>query len=334
MMKIGSIALDNMTVLAPLAGATHLPFRLLARQAGCALVCSEMISANGLVRKSEKTKQLLDSRPEEKPLSVQIFGTDPSVMADAASIVESSGADILDINLGCPVKKVIKTGAGVALMKTPEKVEAILKSVRQAINIPLTVKMRTGWDKSGDQARKIADIAQACGVNAVTLHPRTAGQGFGGEASWTLIAEIKNRISIPVIGNGDIVKPEDALKMQHQTGCDAVMIGRAAMGNPWIFSRVLALIRGDNAAVPDMSQRTEVIIKYVKDMVAYFGERRGCQILRSHLGWFVKGLPYSSKFRDSIKHISSQDEAVKRVRDYSDFLQNLSYKSEFPFTLK
>ena len=334
MMKIGSIALDNMTVLAPLAGVTHLPFRLLARQAGCALVCSEMISANGLVRKSEKTKRLLDSRPEEKPLSVQIFGTDPSVMADAAAIVESSGADILDINLGCPVKKVIKTGAGAALMKTPEKVEAILKSVRKAIKIPLTVKMRTGWDNSGDQARKIADIAEACGVNAVTLHPRTAGQGFGGKASWPLIAEIKNRIFIPVIGNGDIAKPEDALKMQNQTGCDAVMIGRAAMGNPWIFSRVLALIRGDNVYAPDMSQRTEVIIKYVKDMVVYFGERRGCQLLRSRLGWFVKGLPYSSKFRDSIKHISSQDEAVKRVREYRDFFQNNSYESGLPFTLK
>ncbi|MFH2219997.1 MAG: tRNA dihydrouridine synthase DusB [Pseudomonadota bacterium] len=322
-MKIGSIVLDNITVLAPLAGITNLPFRRLAKKAGCALVCSEMISANGLVRKSGRTYRLLESRPDEKPLSVQIFGTDPSIMSDAAVMVQNSGADIIDINLGCPVKKVIKTGAGAALMKTPEKVEAILRSVRRAVNIPMTIKIRTGWDSSGSQALKIADIAQDCGVNAITLHPRTAGQGFGGNAYWPLIAEVKKRVSIVVIGNGDVVSPEDALKMQHETGCDAVMIGRAAMGNPWIFSQVLALVRGEDALSPSLAERFDVMIKYVRDFVNHFGEQRGCQILRGHLGWFVRGLPCSSKFRNAIKHIPSEEDAVKHIEEYRDFLQNV-----------
>jgi len=319
-MKIGSIELDNFTILAPLAGITNLPFRLLARKAGCALVCSEMVSANGLVYKSQKTRQLLDSRPEEKPLSAQIFGSDPSIMADAAAMVESSGADIVDINLGCPVKKVLKTGSGAALMTTPEKVEEILRAIRKSVQIPLTIKLRTGWNKSGEQAFKIAEIAEASGVDAIVLHPRTVGQGFGGKADWSRIAELKKRVSIPVIGNGDIVRPEDALKMQHQTGCDAVMIGRAAIGNPWIFSQVLALVRGDAISPPDIPHRFEVMIRYLKDSVIHFGEQRACRMMRSDLGWFVKGLRYSSRFRDSIKQVSSENEAITLIKEYRNFL--------------
>jgi len=319
-MKIGSITLDNITVLAPLAGITNLPFRLLAKEAGCALVCSEMISSNGLVYKSVKTHELLDSRPEEKPLSVQIFGSDPSIMAEAAAMVEASGADILDINLGCAVKKVLKTGSGAALMKEPQKVEAILQAVRKTVKIPLTIKMRTGWDKSGAQAHKIAKIAQACGVDAITMHPRTGAQGFGGKSDWSLIAAIKNMVSIPVIGNGDIVMPEDALRMQTETGCDAVMIGRAAIGNPWIFPQVLALITGDEICSPDLSEHFEVITKYLKSSVRCFGEQRACRMMRSKLGWFVKGLRYSSRFRQSIKRISTEEEALSLIKEYRNLL--------------
>ena len=218
-MKIGSVVLDNITILAPLAGITNLPFRLLAKASGCGLVCSEMISASGLVHRSPKTHELLESRIEEKPLSVQIFGSDPYIMAEAAAMVEDSGADILDINLGCAVKKVLKTGSGAALMKTPNKVEKIFLAVRRSISIPLTVKMRAGWDKSGGEAFAIAKVAEAGGVDGITVHPRLATQGFGGKADWSLIAAIKNSVSIPVIGNGDIVTPEDVFAMKKETGC-------------------------------------------------------------------------------------------------------------------
>ncbi len=321
-MRIGSVELDNITVLAPLAGITNLPFRLLAKEAGCALVCSEMVSANGLIHGSKKSYELLASRPEEKPLSVQIFGSDPTIMAEAAVQVAASGADIIDINLGCPVKKVLKAGAGVALMQTPAKVKAIIQAVRKAVSIPVTIKMRTGWDASGSQALRIAEIAQDNGVDAVTLHPRTAAQGFGGKADWSLIATVKKHVSIPVIGNGDIVEIEDAIKMQAETGCDAVMIGRAAIGQPWIFSQVLALLKGDEASTPELAQRFEVMTRYLQDSITFFGEKRACRILRSHLGWFVKGLPFSSRFRESLTQISSQDEALTLINAYKEKLRS------------
>ena len=254
-MQIGSLCLENNIILAPLAGISNLPFRLLAKEAGCGLVYSEMISAYGLVRQSKKTKQLLDSLPEEKPLAAQIFGSDPAMMAEAAKIVEANGADILDINFGCSVKKIIKTGSGAALMKRPDLSEAVLKNVRKAVSLPLTIKMRTGWDKSGEQALNLAQIAEACGIDGIAVHPRTATQGFSGHADWSIIAAVKTRVSIPVIGNGDIFSTEDAIKMQAETGCDAVMIGRKAIGYPWIFSQILAQMRGEKIPSFSLEQR-------------------------------------------------------------------------------
>jgi tRNA-dihydrouridine synthase B len=327
-MKIGSVVLDNITILAPLAGITHLPFRLLAKASGCGLVCSEMISANGLVHRSLKTHEMLNSRIEEKPLSIQIFGSDPSIMAEAAVMVEDSGADILDINLGCAVKKVLKTGSGAALMKTADKAEKIFLAVRKAISIPLTVKMRAGWDKSGCEAFAIAKVAEASGVDGIAVHPRLATQGFGGIADWSLIAAIKNCVSIPVIGNGDVVMPEDVLTMQKETGCDAVMIGRAAIGNPWLFSQVTSLMNGKERTSPDLFERFDTMTTYLNTSIECFGEKRACRMMRSHLGWFVKGLRYGSKFRDSIKKISTEKEARSLIGEYKSFLldsNNIEY---------
>ena len=321
-MQIGNLTLDSNVILAPLAGITNLPFRLLAKSSGCGLVCSEMISANGLVYQSGRTEQMIDSAPEEKPLSVQIFGSDPGIMAEAAAIVESKGADIVDINFGCSVRKVIKTGSGVALMKTPDQAIALLKAVREAIRIPLTIKIRSGWDASGREALNIARIAQDCGVDAIAVHPRTAGQHFRGLADWSIIAAVKKSVGIPVIGNGDVISARDALKMLEETGCDAVMIGRRAIGNPTIFSRVLARINGEEPARKDLSQQFDVMTHYFKASVDYIGEEAACRMMRSRLGWFTRGMRNSSKFRESIKHLSSEEEGVELIGAYRNSLLN------------
>ena len=320
-MQIGNVKLENKTILAPLAGITNLPFRLIAKEAGCALVCSEMVSAHGLVNRSRRTEQLLDSRPEEKPLSVQIFGSQPEVMAEAARLVESAGADVIDVNFGCAVRKIIKTGSGVALMRTPDTAAAVIRAVREAVAIPLTVKLRSGWNPTGDQAFEISKIAESCGVDAIAIHPRTATQGFSGHADWAIIREIKKRVAIPVIGNGDIFSAEDAIAMLAQTECDAIMIGRMAIGNPWIFSHVRARMRGETEPEVNMDQRFDIMRRYLRESVKYFGEQIACRMMRSRLCWFAKGLRNSSQFRKSINHISTQSEALQRIEAYHKALQ-------------
>jgi nifR3 family TIM-barrel protein len=313
-MQIGSLKLENDIILAPLAGITNLPFRLMAKASGCGLVCSEMVSANGLIHRSPKTLNMLASEPAEKPLSIQIFGSEPSIMADAAALVEASGADIIDINFGCSVRKVVKTGAGVALMRTPGLAEDIIKAVRASVGIPLTIKIRTGWTASAEQALRISQIAENCGVDAVSVHPRTAGQRFGGQADWAVIARLKKRLQIPVIGNGDIRQPEDADRMKAQTGCDAVMIGRRAIGFPWIFSQIKALFEGSAPRAPELAERFDLMEDYARTSVRCMGEEMACRVLRSRLCWFVKGLPHNSKFRENITRLQSEAEAVDNIR--------------------
>ena len=320
-MQIGKLKLENNIILAPLAGITNLPFRLMAKEAGCALVCSEMISAHGLVYKSGKTEKMTDSVPEEKPLSVQIFGAKPGIMAEAAAIVESGGADVLDVNFGCSVRKVLKTGSGAALMKAPQSAGVLLKAVRKAIRIPLTIKIRSGWDATGEQAVTIARIAEDCGVDAVTVHPRTAGQLFSGRADWSIIAAVKKSVSIPVIGNGDIMSGYDAVKMRAETGCDAVMIGRKAIGNPGIFSRVQACFNGEEEAAEDSSRRFDLMLRYLEVSVRYLGEEQACRMMRSRLGWFTKGMHKSSLFRESIKHLASEKEGIDLIAAYRNSLK-------------
>ena len=322
-MNIGSVKIDHPTVLAPLAGITNLPLRLLAKEAGCGLVCSEMISSNGLVHQSEKTHRLMDSTPEDRPLSVQIFGADPGIMAEAARMVADAGADIVDINFGCSVRKVIKTGSGAALMRTPGLAREVLRAVRAAVQIPVTIKIRSGWDRSGAQALEIVGIAEACGIDAVAVHPRTATQGFRGCADWEIIAAVKKQAGVPVIGNGDIQEPADALRMFEQTGCDAVMVGRAAIGNPWIFDGIRTLLENRRPYVaPGLEQRFAGMLRYLRASVSYIGEEHACRMMRSRLAWFVKGLRNSSHFRESIKQITTEAQAVDLIRRYHQSLRD------------
>ena len=320
-MNIGTLVLENPLILAPMAGITQLPFRRLAREEGCALVVTEMVSANGLVHGTKKTVELLVSHPSERPISVQIFGADPEVMKGAAQIVQSAGADLLDVNLGCSVRRVIKQRAGAALMREPGRLEAILKAIRSAVSLPLTVKMRTGWEPSGKQAIRAARIAEYCGVDAVAIHPRTAIQGFSGSADWSLIARLKDTVSVPVIGNGDIHRPEDVLRMQRETGCDGIMIGRTSIGNPWIFAQALDLIHSRPPRRPDFPKRLHTALRYIEYSVDHFGESRAVPIMRSRLGWFTKGFPHSSRFRATIARSKTRQDMVDALQAYFGYVQ-------------
>ncbi len=315
-MKIRTLEIESDIILAPMAGITNLPFRLMAKTAGCPLVCSEMISANGLVQNSKKTFQYLNSNPDEKPVSMQIFGSDPAIMAEAAQIVASKGADILDINFGCSVRKVVKNGAGAALMREPALARKILLAVRSAIKIPLTIKIRTGWHKSGVQAKEIIKIAGECGVDAVAVHPRTVSQAFGGKADWSMIRSLKQLATMPIIGNGDICTWQDALAMMKQTGCDAVMIGRAAVGQPFIFRQVRAALKENPVSEVTITHQFDMMKQYLNVSMQYLGEETAIHMMRSRLGWFSKGLPFAARFRESIKKLASKYEAIERIESY------------------
>jgi len=320
--KIGNIEMDSPTVMAPLAGVTNLPFRLMVKDMGAGLVVSEMVSANGLIYESDKTHRLMESKPQEKPLSIQLFGSDPTMMAEAARRVEETGAEMIDINCGCSVKKVLKTGSGSALMGTPKLARDIFKAVKEAISIPLTVKMRSGWDTSGDDAMLLARYAEESGVDAVAVHPRTAKQAFRGHSDWSVIKKVKEALAIPVIGNGDILTPEDAIRMFDTTGCDAVMIGRAAIGDPAIFKRTNALLSGD-IVKPTLVDHFAMMERYFTDSLDYFtDEFIACKTMRSRLGWFVKGLPDCTTFRQNAISLSTREEGLTLIRSYKEKLSD------------
>jgi tRNA-dihydrouridine synthase B len=323
-MNIGPIKLTPPTVFAPLAGISNLPLRLLAKESGCGLVCSEMVSAYGLAYGSEKTFDLLASVPEEKPLSVQIFGSDAVIMAEAARRVEAAGADIVDINFGCSVRKILKSGSGSALMREPRKAAEIIRAVRAAIRVPLTIKMRSGWEASGEQALELARMAEDCGADAVAIHPRTARQGFGGCADWSLIGRIKSDLRIPVVGNGDIVEAGDALRMMHETGCDAVMVGRAAMSTPLIFAQIEDLLAGRPPRKASTEDRIALMIRYLNASVGYLGEKRACFLMRGRLAWLAKGLPLAGQFRRSVRLLTSQAEARQCIDVYAESLRRFT----------
>jgi len=305
-LKVGPLEKECRIFLAPMAGITNLPFRAVAREFGCDLAFTEMISAMGLVRGAVKTHRYLDSTPEDRPLGVQLFGTDPGVMAEAAKIATENGADWIDINMGCPVRKVVKNGAGAALMKTPDRIRDILRAVRPVVRVPLTVKIRAGWSRGSINAPEIAAMAQDLGVDAVVVHARTADQGFSGEADWRIIGRVKETLTIPVVGNGDIRNASDALKVMNISGCDGIMVGRGALGYPWIFREIAAALAGAPApGTPTLEERRHIIGVHLKREVDYAGEKAGYFSFRKHLLWYTRGLRGGARFRHAASNLVS-----------------------------
>jgi tRNA-dihydrouridine synthase B len=312
---IGSVAITGVGVLAPLAGITDLPFRLICKEQGAALVYTEMISAEGLIRRQKGTEQITETVPAEKPVAFQLFGRRPASMADAARIICTLGADIIDINMGCPVRKVVKGGSGAALLRDVREAEVLIRAVVEAASpVPVTVKLRTGWDASDFVAADVARAAEALGVAAVAVHGRYARQGFSGRADWSAIRAVKQAVNIPVIGNGDVTCASDAKRMTEETGCDMVMVGRGALGNPWIFREINGYLSDGNLpASPSAGERGEMLMRHLKMVVARDGERHGIRVMRKHAAWYSKGLIGSPEFRRVINHVETLaafDEAV------------------------
>ncbi len=321
-LQIGALTLENRYLMAPLSGITNLPFRLIARKTGAGLVTSEMVSAAGLSRKQEKTVQYLRSAPEEKPFAVQIFGSDPEEMGAAAAIAVESGADLVDINMGCPAKKVLKTGSGGALSRNPRRIGEIVRQVRKRCPVPLTAKIRPGYSPETDLASEIALAIEDNGADAITVHPRFVAQGFSGKAQWPIITRIKGMLHIPVIGNGDVFRPEQALEMMRETGCDGVMIARGAIGNPWIFRQIVELEKGRTPSPVSFAERKAVMLEHFDLLCEYMGELRASRVMRGLLLWYTKGLPGSSRFRGAFTGIRDLATMIFAVNEFFKEIEN------------
>ncbi len=299
--------------LAPMAGYTDHPFRLLCKEGGADLVCTELVSATALHYGSQKTYTLMDWTDEERPVGCQIFGAEPDFMADAAREVVTRGCDYVDINLGCSVPKVLRTGAAAALCRDLNTLRPVLQAVVQAVNCPVTIKIRAGWDETCINAPQVAELAEECGVAAVGVHGRTSKQGFNGLADWTIIAETKRATSLPVMGSGDVVAPEDAVRMLEETGVDGVLIGRGAWGDPWLFGRTQAyLTDGTRLPPPTAGERLETLRRQCRMMVTQKGERGGLSQMRMHAGHYIKGLPGASALRGEFMKVETE-EAMERL---------------------
>ena len=308
-MKIGCVGLKNPYILAPMAGVTDLPFRLLCKEQGAGLLCMEMISAKALQYKNKNTKALLAIHPEEYPVSLQLFGSDPEIISRIAHEIEELPFQILDINMGCPVPKVVRNGEGSALMNQPKLVYEIVSKTVKAIQKPVTVKIRKGFDDEHVNAVEIAKVIEEAGAAAVAVHARTREQYYSGKADWDIIRQVKEAVSIPVIGNGDVTSGESAHKMREMTGCDAVMIGRGAQGNPWIFSELLEYDKtGVMPPRPDVGEIRDTMLRHARLQIEYKGEYVGIREMRKHVAWYTKGLPGSAKLREEINRVESYAE--------------------------
>ena len=315
--KIGSLTLANNLILAPMAGITNLPMRILARECGAGLCFTEMISVNGLVREGKKTFELLHSTREDRPLGIQLFGDDPALLAEGARLVEAHG-NLIDINMGCPVKKVVGTGAGSALLRDTVKTAAIVRAVRLATKLPLTIKIRSGWHAEDNNFLEIARIAAAEGCDAVTLHPRSRAQMFDGHADWDKIRELRLALPLPVIGSGDVFSARDAVAMLKQTGCAGVMIARGGLGNPWMFREIGALLAGRDPVPPTAAERQDTALRHLELFIGLAGERIALLEMRKHLSWYARGLSGASHFRAAINTIDRLDDLIAATRKFFD----------------
>ena len=313
-MEIGNVKLSNNLILAPMAGVTDLPFRLLCKEQGAGLLCMEMVSAKAILYKNRNTIPLLTIDEREKPVSLQLFGSDPDIMAQIAHQIEERPFDILDINMGCPVPKIVNNGEGSALMKNPKLVGEIVEKVSRAISKPVTVKIRKGFDDDHVNAPEIARIAQESGAAAVAVHGRTRQQFYSGKADWDIIRQVKEAVSIPVIGNGDLQTADDVLAMKAQTGCDGFMIGRGVQGNPWIFAQILHKLKtGEDLPRPTQEEVRQMILRHARMMMEFKGEYIGIREIRKHAAWYTAGYPNSSRLRDAINNVESYEKLEELI---------------------
>ncbi len=315
-MKIGNVVLENNIFLAPMAGVTDLPFRILCKEMGCGLVYSEMVSAKGIFYGNENTTKLLTIEQRERPAAVQLFGSDPAIMAAMAKKIENYPIDILDVNMGCPAPKIVKNGEGSALTKNPSLVGQIIKAMVTAQKKPVTVKIRKGFDDNHINAVEIAKVAQENGAAAIAVHGRTREQYYSGKADWDSIKAVKDAVSIPVIGNGDVFTPQDAKALLEYTNCDAIMIGRAAQGNPWIFKRILHYLNtGEQLPEPTAEQKVEKALCHARMLIDYKGEYIGIREMRKHISWYMKGIKGAAELRGKINQVISYNEMEQLLKN-------------------
>ncbi len=337
-LKLGSLSLPSTIIQSPMAACTDLPFRLVAREKGLAFSFLEMVSAQALVRENEKTRKLLRSCPEDRPLGAQLLGSDPGVMAEAAAIIEEMGFDLLDLNFGCPVKKVVKNGEGSALLKDPDKAEKVFRAVRGAVKkIPVTLKTRKGFkDESGDEAVELARRAEAAGLTAVTIHGRTQKQGYSGASDYEAIARVKRAVSIPVIGNGDVLTPADARRLREISGCDAIMIGRAGLGNPWIYRNLESAMTDPEALpyVPSLRERRDTLLKHFDLEVELLGDRQASVNIRRIGYWYTSGLLNAKKFRVGLCQTTDVKEIRLMIESFFDSLPEGAPAPQAPVLLR